>query len=441
MKKTLCIDTNVFLYDPNALFAFEDNDVVIPLAVLEEIDEQKNRRFDDVGKNARVTNRLLDELRQHGDLLKGVALPGGGMLRIVKSEYDAATMPAELREEKIDNCIISTVLKVKRELEKSEHRIVKLITKDISMRIKCDMLGVPCEDYLKHRVIGQADLIYGGVRVISTLKQNIDSFYANKSLDVSSLELDGPLLPNEYVVLKDIATTSGSVLTKFSKGNLVPIINYDDIWGLKPKNKEQRFALDSLMDKDTTLVTMIGKSGCGKTLLAIAAGLLQVLEQKKYTKLVVTRPIQPVGRDIGFLPGTKEEKMEPWIQPIIDNLEYLFSSCKSRDSLKMYFDEGIIEVEAITYIRGRSIPNAYMIIDEAQNLAVNELKTIITRVGEGTKIVLTGDIEQLDNNDVDAVSNGLSYAVEKFKTYELSGHISLIKGERSELATLAAEIL
>lgn len=435
MKKTFCIDTNVFIYDPMALFSFEDNDVVIPLVVLEEIDALKKGQFDDVARNARATNRILDELRQKGDLTKGVELPGGGTLRIVKSKYNAAIMPAELDKDYVDNFIISTALDLQAELKTP----VRLITKDISMRIKCDMLGVPCDDYLKHRVAGQADLIYGGVRVVTTSKENVDSFFSQKGLDIADLNLEVPMLPNEYAVIKNHSAASG--LAKCVGSELVPIIHCDDAWGLKPRNKEQRFALDSLMDDEIRLATLIGPAGTGKTLLAIAAGLHQVLEEKKYDKLIVTRPIQPLGRDIGYLPGTKEEKMEPWVQPIVDNLDYLFRTCRSKDTLQMYFDAGIIEVEAITYIRGRSIPRAYMIIDEAQNLTVHELKTIITRVGEGTKIVLTGDVDQIDNVNIDAVSNGLTYAVEKFKTYDLAGHITLIKGERSKLATLAAEIL
>jgi PhoH-like ATPase len=439
LKKTFCLDTNVFLYDPMAIYSFEDNDVVIPLVVLEEIDKLKDLRFDDAGRNARMTNRILDELRQKGDLTKGVMLPGGGQLRIVKSQYSAATMPAEMDKNKIDNWIISTVLDLQASIiSRDKHAIVKLITKDISMRIKCDMLGVPCDDYLKHRVAGKTDMIYGGLRVVSTTQENLDRFHSTRSLSTELLDLPEPLMPNEYVVLKSSGSASG--LARNNSGVLRTIIHSDNVWGLRARNKEQRFALDALLDDNIKLATLIGPAGTGKTLLAIAAGLKQVLEEKKFNKLIVSRPIQPMGRDIGYLPGTKEEKMEPWVQPIVDNMEHLFGE-KSRSTLQMYFENGMIEVEALTYIRGRSIPNAYIIIDEAQNLTVHELKTIVTRVGDATKIVLTGDIDQIDNDKIDAVSNGLTYAVEKFKPYDLAGHISLIKGERSRLATLAAEIL
>lgn len=430
MKKTFCLDTNVFLYDPMAIYAFDDNDVVIPMVVLEEIDRQKDRRFDDVGKNARMTNRILDELRQTGDLTQGVLLPGGGTLKIVRSTYNASEMPADFDQSLVDNLIISTAI----ELNKTLHN-VRVITKDISMRIKCDLQKIACDDYLKHRVAGKTDMIYGGLRVITTTKQKLDKFYYAKYLHSDELELEEKLLPNEYVVLKD---GSSSALAKSIDEGIKPIIVCEQVWGLRPRNKEQKFALDALLDNDISLATLIGPAGTGKTLLAIAAGLEQVLEKKKYTKLIITRPIQPMGRDIGYLPGTKEEKMEPWVQPIKDNLDYLNAN---KSTMQMYMDSGIIEVEAITYIRGRSIPNAYIIIDESQNLTVHELKTIITRVGEGTKIVLTGDIDQIDNDKIDAVSNGLTYAVEKFKQYDLASHITLIKGERSRLATLASEIL
>ena len=417
-----------------ALFSFDDNDIIIPFVVLEEIDRQKTSRFDDVGRNARVANRLLDELRQKGDITAGVELPDGGMLRIVKSDYNAKRMPAELDKNAADNFIISCAIDASTRLKTK----VILITKDISMRIKCDVLHVPCDDYLKHRVAGNTDLVYGGVRVAAIAKPDLDRFFSTKRLQLGDLDGGSPM-PNEYFVLKNGGSTSG--LAKFIDGEFRSIIMCDDIWGLKPKSKEQRFALDALLDEDVRLATLMGPAGGGKTLLAVAAGLQQVLETKRYKKLIVSRPIMPMGNDIGYLPGTKEEKMLPWIQPIIDNLEHLFGSSKNRDLMQMYFDNRTIEVEAVTYIRGRSIPNAYILIDEAQNLTPHEIKTIITRAGEGSKIVCTGDIEQLDNDKVDSVSNGLTYVVEKFKSYDLAAHVTLKKGERSRLATIAAEIL
>lgn len=422
------------LYDPKAIFSFEDNDIVIPFKVLEELDSKKTRQ-DDVGYGARQSNRILDELRLKGDLSKGVKLPGGGTVRIVTGSSHIDNMPEEL-ENKADNFIIG----VAKKLQQEQKTPVSLITKDISMRIKCDILGVKCEDYLKHRVAGNAEGVYGGVRVINTTVDTVDKFFFNKRLDVEDLELRD-INPNEFFVLK-AEESSQSGLARYKGGELRKIVEYKDgVWGLKPKNKEQRFALDILMDPDIKFVSLIGKAGTGKTLLAAAAAVQQTLETKVYKKVLISRPIQPVGRDIGYLPGNKNEKMEPWIQPIRDNLEYLFDGATKKSTLDMLFDNGTFEIEAITYIRGRSIPNCFIIIDEAQNLSVDEVKTIMTRVGNGTKIVLTGDIDQIDNNLIDAVSNGLTYAVEKFKEYDISGHITLIKGERSELSKLAATIM
>ncbi len=234
-----------------------------------------------------------------------------------------------------------------------------------------------------------------------------------------------------------------TALAKFVDYNK-PLLKVGDygkrgIWGVRPRNKEQSFALDLLMDTEVPIVTLIGKAGCGKTLLAIAAGLEQVIENKTYRRLVVSRPVQPLGKDIGFLPGTLEEKMAPWLAPIEDNLKFLMNN--DRTTLEMHVEQGLIEIEALTYIRGRSIANAYIVIDEAQNLTSHELKTIITRVGENTKIVLTGDIEQIDNVYIDETSNGLTYAVEKFKEHDIAGHVNLQRGERSKVATLASKIL
>lgn len=420
-----------------SLFAFEDNDVVIPMIVLEELDHNKIRS-DDVGRNARTTNRLLDDLRKEGSLFDGVKLSSGGTLKITSINFDDIdnVLPLEFDKKKPDNLIIATALWLQSRLETP----VQLITKDISMRLKCDALKVSCDDYLKHRIIDTSESIYGGVSVINCTKKLLDAFHRHHELDADDLDVDEPLNPNQFVVLK--AHGSGSGLARIIGNKVKAIQNIKNVWGLSPKNKEQQFALNMLMDDNVNFCTLVGQAGGGKTLLAVAAGLQQVLEEKKYTKLIITRPIQPVGRDIGYLPGTKEEKMEPWIQPIKDNLSFLFGANKSgKENTQMYFDAGLIEVEALTYIRGRSIPNAYIIVDEAQNLSVHEVRTIITRAGEGTKIVMTGDIAQIDNEQIDAMSNGLTYAVEKFKGYDIAGHITLIKGERSSLATLAAEIL
>lgn len=259
MKKLFCLDTNVFIYDPMAIYSFEDNDIIVPLAVLEELDGLKNRKYDDAGKNARSANRILDDLRQKGDLTKGIILPGGGTLRIIKSDYNAINMPAELDKDKTDNLVLSMML----DLQKSDPSVpLRLITKDISMRIKCDMLGVPCDDYLKHRVAGKTELIYGGVRVIHVKQEQLDEFHTTKRLSIDALDLDEPMLPNEYAVIKNGSAQSGSGLAKMIDNELRPIIKCDDIWGIKPRNKEQKFALDSLLDDNVKLTTLIGRAGC-----------------------------------------------------------------------------------------------------------------------------------------------------------------------------------
>jgi PhoH-like ATPase len=463
MKKTYVLDTNVLLSDPNSIFSFEDNDLIIPMAVLEELDHHKSR-LDEVGRNARQTSKTLDELRLKGSLIDGVSLQNGATLRIVSiHENSLKNLPPELISSKVDNMIISFMLQLK-----ETNELCILVTKDINVRIKCDSLGVKCEDYLKMRVTTDVDQFYRGVAVLEIPEKRVDQFYKEEMLLLSQEEVsDNVLYPNQIVVIKNTGSegkTTKSALSKCISADqpLVPIKKIEQAFGLKPRNKEQSFSLDLLFDDNVKLLTLTGPSGTGKTLLAIAAALEQLKgigssETAKYEKLIVTRPVQPVGKDIGFLPGTLEEKMEPWISPIRDNINFLMNSKKGNKKkasvdpakarlgdeyyLALMQEKGLIEIEAITFIRGRSIPNAYIIIDEAQNLSMHELKTIITRVGDGTKIVLTGDVEQIDNVHVDVFTNGLTYAIEKFKEHSISGHVSLLKGERSELATLASKIL
>jgi len=291
-----------------------------------------------------------------------------------------------------------------------------------------------------HDTVENKDEVFTGLTKYLVDEQVVDNFYAGEDIFADKEEIK--LQPNQYVMLVSNSNDKKTALARFYKYNdpLVKMYKMDDVWGIDARNKEQSFALELLMDPDVEVVSLIGQAGSGKTLLAVAAGLEQVLgDNNEYKKLIVSRPIQPLGKDIGYLPGTLEEKMDPWLMPIKDNLEFLLGN--DRDTVKMYFEKGVIEIEAITYIRGRSITNAFIIIDEAQNLTRHELKTILTRVGEGTKIILTGDIEQIDNIYIDETSNGLTYAVEKFKEHDISGHITLQKGERSKVATLAAKIL
>ena len=449
-KKTFIVDTNVLLSDPEALFSFEENNIILPLIVIEELDRHKDRQ-DEVGRNARETVRKISDLTKvNKNIREGIPLFSGGTLRIL-SEDDVnpsknQTLPSELSvaKESGDNSIITLC---KGYLAKHTDEKVILVTRDTLLRIKCNVLGIECEDYKKQQVTSSISKLYSGVKTLEG-DFDIDTLYTDKAIDLTDDEIDeAKLLPNQFVILKNTQDGKTGLVRYVSKAD--PLYIVDDVMKvgkLEAKNKEQRFALQLLLDPDVKLVTLSGLAGCGKTLLSIAAGLEQVIEKKRYKSLVVCRPVQPLGRDIGFLPGTIEEKMEPWVAPIKDNLRFLISNSGKRsrnveEALNIYFEDGTIEVEAMTFIRGRSISNAFMIIDEAQNLNVHELKTILTRVGEGTKIVLTGDVEQIDNTYVDSLSNGLTVAIERFKEHEIAGHVTLTKGERSELATLAAKIL
>ena len=465
MKKTYVLDTNVLLSDPSCFNNFQDNDLVVPILVLEELDRHKGRS-DEVGRNCREVSRTLDKLCEDGNLKDGVALPNGGHLFVSSSPrgYSEMLPPDLVHGSSVDNMIIGFVLKLQAEVSaRSPEQDVVLVSKDVNVRVKCSSLGIKAEDYLSIKISDNLESLYTGVKVVVTEKDVVDDFYAG--IEFNSNEVtDDKLFPNQIVVLKSIDVDGNTVKSALSRvdsnGRLSHLKKCEEVFGLRPRNKEQTFSFELLLDPSIKLLTLTGRAGCGKTLLALAAGLEQldgVGSKKTYQKLIVSRPVQPVGKDIGFLPGTLQEKMEPWISPIRDNLEFLLGSGKkssrrrrSEDPTSVGFKDpylelmqqrGLIEIEAITFIRGRSIPNAFIIIDEAQNLSMHELKTIITRVGEGTKIVLTGDIEQIDNVHVDAFTNGLTYAVERFKEYDISGHVTLLKGERSALASLASQIL
>jgi PhoH-like ATPase len=366
---------------------------------------------------------------------------GKGFLRV--NYGDASLLPIDLDSSVADNLIISTALF---ESKKIPARKVILVSRDINMRVICDSVGVQSEGYALDKVIENHTSLYDGFVTKLVDDQIIDQFYEGGDI---YLESDKGMNPNQFVMLVSSSNEKKTALARYiARGNPLREIHHvgqKGLWGVSPRNKEQAFALDLLLDPNIPFVSLVGKAGSGKTLLAIAAGISQVLRDPfeknipLYKKLVVSRPVQPMGKDIGFLPGSMEEKMRPWLMPIQDNLQYLMGDDKI--TLEDYMDKGIIELEALTYIRGRSISNAFIVIDEAQNLSMHEIKTIMTRVGEGTKLVLTGDIEQIDNVYVDETSSGLVHAVEKFKRTSLTGHITLKKGERSRLATLAAEIL
>jgi PhoH-like ATPase len=437
-KQIYVLDTSACLTDGSAIKSFGNNDVVLPLKVLDEIDAQKKRQ-DGVGTNARFIIRHLDNLREEGNLNKGVRIAKGKGILSVKN-YDPSVIPDDLNLNSPDNQIIATALTEKKN---NPRKKVTVVTKDINMRVKCDALGVLSEDYQGHDIVKDPDELFVGITDCLVDDELIDQFYAGEEVYLPE-ELEKNLKPNEFVMLVSTANNKKTALTQFVRQDapLKKIMQYDNIWGVKPRNKEQTFAFSLLMNPDIPIVSLIGKALTGKTLLAIAAGLEQIMggqDYERYKKLIVSRPVQPLGKDIGFLPGTLEEKMLPWLAPIQDNLEFLMGNDKN--ALLDHMERGVVEIEALTYIRGRSISNAFIIIDEAQNLSGHELKTILTRVGEGTKIILTGDIEQIDNIYIDEKTNGLTYAVEKFKDFDLAGHITLQKGERSKVASLSAKIL
>ncbi|CAG7605810.1 hypothetical protein PAESOLCIP111_00848 [Paenibacillus solanacearum] len=444
MKKIYVLDTNVLLQDPNAIFAFEDNEVIIPAVVLEEIDTKK-RNADELGRNARQISRMLDGLRSEGRLFEGIELPGGGSLKVELNHRSFAKLQEVFADVTNDNRILAVALNYHLE-EKSTDlpRPVILVSKDVLVRIKADVLGITAQDYLSDRIVSVADDIYSGHMTIRVHPSVIDEFYTYRFLGVQSLNLGYPLHPHEFIILRDEMGTSKSALLKVNADGkkLEPLyLSNDPIWGIAARNAQQRMALELLLNDDIPLVTLTGKAGTGKTLLTLAAGLMKVEDERKYKKLLIARPVVPMGKDIGYLPGEKEEKLRPWMQPIYDNLEFLFDTKKPGDIDKILHGLGSIQVEALTYIRGRSIPGQFIIIDEAQNLSKHEVKTIVSRVGEGSKIVLLGDPEQIDHPYLDASSNGLTYVVERFKEQTISGHIMLERGERSHLAQLAADLL
>ena len=460
MRKTFVLDTNVLLHDPAALTRFQDNDVVVPIEVVEEIDRFK-RDPSEKGRNARQISRLLDQLRQRGNLAEGVTIDpaSGGTLKVVFCRSETlAQLPPELRGGNGDNNILAVALEQRLQEVMGSRTPVVLVTKDTNLRIKADAVGLAAEDYSSDKV--DLEDLYPGFCELWVAAEQMDRIKTAQGLPRSELPqgAQGPLqlLANEGVTLVDPLQPNHTLLARFDA--VSQALHALQRWSkarlgrIQPRNREQTFALDLLLDPAVPLVTLIGKAGTGKTLLALAAGLHQVADERAYDRLLVTRPVIPLGKDIGFLPGDLEEKMGPWMQPIIDNLDFLLGGGDdpaparggqrgTRNSWSDLKAMGMLEVEAISYIRGRSIPRQYMVVDEAQNLTPHEVKTIVTRVGQGTKIVLTGDPYQIDNPYVDAESNGLTWLVERFKGQPLAGHVTLSRGERSPLAELAANLL
>ena len=435
MQKNYILDTNVLLHDPQSIHSFQDNTVLVPIVVIEEMDGFK-RQPTELGRNAREISRLLDGYRETGNLAQGVDLPSGGRLRVL--------LPHDLTPDKlngkpalVDNIVLKLALEMR---EDDPERPVILVTMDTNLRIKADALGLRAEDYETGQV--RPDELYRGAEELS---RDVEMVRALKNGETVPLQ-GGDWFPNEYVWLTAEGSPPVSALGRVRPDGtgIRPLISAgESLYGVRPRNKEQYFALDALLDPEIQLVTLLGKAGTGKTLLALAAGLRQVREDGVYARLLVSRPVYPMGRDLGFLPGEIEEKLHPWMQPIYDNLEFLLERGGGRKGVtaQKLLANGTLSLEAITYIRGRSIPGQFLIVDEAQNLTPLEVKTILTRVGEGTKIVLTGDPNQIDNPYVDASTNGFNYLVQRFRPEPLSAHVELVKGERSRLAELASDLL
>jgi len=442
-KKNYLLDTSVYLTDADAVFRFDNHDIFIPLKVLEEIDKHKKRQ-DSVGSNARRIIRTLDELRKTGDLQKGVRLgKGKGIVKVMSyASLSGSIFPPDLDIRIPDHVILATAKAIQHE---QPNRKMIVVSRDINMRVICDSIGMIAEDYITEKAAESSDQLYSGFVEHLVDDQIIDRFYDSEDILIEEDEVNELWHPNQFLMMVSNANEKKTALARFQSHHMpLKKIIHDKLpdWNINSRNKEQAFAMDLLMDPNIKIVSLIGRAGSGKTLMAIAAGLQQTIglrsENNHYSRLIVSRPVQPLGKDIGFLPGTMEEKMLPWLMPIQDNLKFLMGD---RTSLEMYMEKGKIEIEALTYIRGRSIANAFVVIDEAQNLTKHEIKTIITRIGDGTKIILTGDIEQIDNIYVNETSNGLAHSIESFKQYPIAGHVTFRKGERSELATLASKVL
>lgn len=435
-RKTFVIDTNVLLHDPDAIEKFTDNDVVIPLVVLEELDGMK-RLGDELGKNARQVIRYIDSLKgkNQGNLHEGVQIENGITVRIQVENKGVEKKVFPLPLDRNTNKILMMACQIR-----DSGKNVVLVSKDFVMRVKAEAIGLEAQDYENLKV--SYEQIYLGYRKLQVSKREIDTFLMEGSLSIDAKDL----APNEYMFLT--SPEKSSALCKYNRvtKKLEPLLKISkDIWGIQPLNVEQKCALDLLLRDDIKLVTLVGQAGTGKTLLALAAGLRKVFDEGIYTRILVSRPIVPLGKDIGYLPGSKEEKLYHWMQPIYDNLEFLCQSTSGEgngtETQKWIMESKKIEMEAVTYIRGRTLPKMFIIIDEAQNLTPHEVKTIISRAGQGTKVILTGDPSQIDNPYLDKDSNGLTFTVGKFKQYPIFGHVLLERTERSELAAIAAEVL
>ena len=433
------IDTNVLLHDPNAIYKFKEHQVLIPIVVVEEIDKFK-RDQSDLGRNARTISRYLDAERKKGNLSNGVPLEGGGRLRVVMNSEDIhIAHPFMAASKTNDNWILGVAVHFAKD---ADHRCV-LVTKDVNLRIKADALGIEAEDYHNDKV--QIDELYSGWIDFPAPAEMLSRLEETGSIDLPKEGLYANLFLRMINEDDPQHTVVGRVTPKRDR---VELLNDQsrNVWGIAPLNLEQRLALELLLDPEIKLVSLVGKAGTGKTLIALAAGLQMVIDEEKYNRLIVSRPVSPLGKDLGFLPGDVDDKIRPWMQPIFDNLEYILHRnpdelSKNQITYQYFIDKGWLQVEPLTFMRGRSIPNQYLLVDEAQNLTPHEIKSIITRAGHGTKVVLTGDPHQIDHPFLDGSTNGINYLVQRFKNQGIYGHVTLSKGERSELAEKASDLL
>lgn len=434
MKKIYILDTNVLIHDPVAFLKFEDNTVLIPIAVIEELDNFKNYA-DERGKNVRITSRELDKLRQSARLDKGVKTKYGGIIKIEMEKK--FILPEGFTKNTADNRILNTAYHYSK---KNKNTI--LVTKDINLRLKAESLGLKAEDYESGKI--NFSELYTGVATITVKDEIIEEFYQKKVIPSPIKES----YPNQFVIMKSESnekkTAMGRIVYANDRHEIKSLAPEQSPWGIKPLNKEQRFAMELLLDDKIKLVTLVGVAGTGKTLISLACALHKTMDTNTFRRVVICRSVVPVGRDIGYLPGSKEEKLQSWMGAIYDNLEFIIDRKHPEEGIAKFdylLQQNKIEIASVTHIRGRSLPKQFMIVDDAQNLTPHEIKTILSRAGEGTKIVVTGDPYQIDNPYLDIESNGLTYIVDKFKGQQIYGHVTFTKTERSELARLVAELL
>lgn len=440
MKKIFVLDTNVLLHDPNAIFSFDDNDIVLPITTIEELDRFK-KQVDSIGRNARHVTRTLDSLGKNKSFTAGLPLKNGGSLRVTLCDHEVLkTLPPELGAKSGDNAILAVAIAEK---QRQDCPVI-LVSKDTNLRIKASVVGLATEDYETDKV--NLDDLYGGTATLTVTHEQLEGLYQHQAIAIAE-----PFYPNQLITLVDANNPNHTALGIYKASGKVAAIQKlatGVISNIHPRNREQKFALELLLNDDLQLVTLVGKAGTGKTLLASAAGVFKVTAEKRYNQMLISRPVIPMGKDLGYLPGEIKDKMSPWMQPLYDNLDLIFHTQDPTNKPKHWrhgYEElmelGLLKIEPLTYIRGRTIPQQWLIVDEAQNLTPHEIKTILTRAGESTKIVLTGDVEQIDNPYVDASSNGLTYVIERFKSEAIAGHITLLKGERSPLAERASILL